>query len=87
MRNVIFAKAGKFNDNEEVFLSSRMRQRKINYTIYHRNDYTTEIVIPADVFKAAFALDRSTGVYHNSLTYGQLKALPGVKVSLDYSPC
>ena len=87
MRNVIFAKAGWYNSSDEVFLTSHTRQKKLNYTIYHRNDYTTEIVIPADIFKANFAFDRSTGIYRNNLTYGQLKALPGVKVRLDYDPC
>lgn len=87
MRNVIFARAGYYNDSDEVFLTSRSRQKKLNYTIYHRNDYKTEIIIPQDVFKANFEYDRSTGIYRNSLTYGQLKALPGVKVSRDYDPC
>ena len=29
-----------------------------------------------------FTFDRSAGVYHNQLTYGQLKALSGVKVTV-----
>ena len=87
MRNIIFAKAGYFDDKDEVFLSSRARQKTRNYTIYHRNAYTTEIIIPQDVFKANFVFDRSAGVYRNNLAYGQLKALPGVKITLDYDPC
>ena len=29
-----------------------------------------------------FTFDHSAGVYHNQLTYGQLKALSGVKVTV-----
>ena len=87
LRNVIFAKAGTFEDNDGVFLSSRTRQNNRNYTIYHRNNYTTEIIIPPNVFKANFVFDRSAGIYRNNLTYGQLKALPGVKITVGYDPC
>lgn len=87
MRNVIFAMAGFFDDRDEVYLFSRSRQKKVNYTIYHRNKYTTEIIIPVEVFKANFAFDRRSGIYRNNLTYGQLKALPGVKMALYCDPC
>ena len=87
MRNIIFAKAGTFKDSDKVYFSSRSRKKNLSYGIYHNNDYTTEFIIPQNVFKEHFAFDRSTGVYHNQLTYGQLKALPGVKITIDYDPC
>ena len=80
MRNIIFAKAGTFKDTDEVYFPSRCRKKNLSYDIYHHNDYTTEYLIPQNVFKEHFTFNRSTGVYYNQLTYGQLKALPGVKV-------
>ena len=82
MRNIIFVKAGTFKDSDEVYFSSRSRKKNLSYGIYHSNDYTTEFIIPQNVFKEHFTFDRSAGVYHNQLTYGQLKALSGVKVSV-----
>lgn len=82
MRNIIFARAGTFKDSEKVYFNSCCRKKSLSYGIYHNNDYTTEFLIPQKVFKENFTFDRSAGVYRNHLTYGQLKALPGVKVAV-----
>ena len=87
MKNIIFAKAGTFKDSDKVYFTSRCRKKNLSYGIYHNNDYTTECIIPQKVFKENFTFDRSTGVYHNQLIYEQLKALPGVKITIDYDPC
>ena len=82
MKNIIFAKAGTFKDLDKVYFSSRSHKKTLSYGIYHNNDYTTEFIIPQNVFKEHFTFDRSAGVYRNQLTYGQLKALSGVKVTV-----
>ena len=87
MKNIIFAKAGTFKDSDKVYFSSRSRKKNLSYDKYHNNDYTTEFIIPQNVFKEHFTFDRSAGVYRNQLTYGQLKALPGVKITIDYDHC
>lgn len=87
MKNIIFVRAGTFKDSDKVYFTSHHRKKNLSYCIYHRNDYTTKCIIPQKVFKENFTFDRSTGVYHNQLTYEQLKALPGVKITIDYDPC
>ena len=87
MKNTIFVKAGTFKDSRKVYFTSKCRKKNLSYDIYHHNDYTTEFIIPQKVFKENFIFDRSTGMYHNQLTYGQLKTLPGVKITIDYDPC
>ena len=87
MKNIIFAKASTFKDSRNVYFTSSCRKKNLSYGIYHNNDYTTECIIPQKVFKENFTFDRSTGVYHNQLIYEQLKALPGVKITIDYDPC
>ena len=82
MKNIIFVKAGTFEDSDKVYFTSRNRKKNLSYSIYHNNDYTTEFIIPQNVFKEHFTFDRSAGVYDNQLTYGQLKALSGVKVTV-----
>lgn len=87
MRNIIFAKAGTYKDSDDVFFTSRCRKKNLSYGIYHRNKYTTEFLLPQNVFKKHFTFDRSAGVYRNLLTYGQLRVIPGVKVSvIDHEP-
>ena len=87
MKNIIFAKVGTFKDSRNVYFTSSCRKKNLSYGIYHNNDYTTEYIIPQNVFKEHFTFDRSAGVYNNQLTYGQLKALHGVKITIDYDPC
>lgn len=82
MRNIIFAKAGTYNDSDEVYFTSRCRKKNLSYGIYHNNYYTTEYIIPQNVIKEHFTFDRSALLYRNSLNHGQLKALPGVKVAV-----
>ena len=82
MKNTIFVKAGTFKDSRKVYFTSKCRKKNLSYDIYHNNDYTTEFIIPQKVFKENFTFDRSAGVYHNQLTYGQLKALSGVKMTV-----
>ena len=82
MRKIIFAKAGTFYDEERVFFQSRSRQKSAKYTIYHRNDNTTEWAIPIDIFKRNFKYERSSGIYRTELTYGALKEIPGVIVTI-----
>ncbi len=82
MKNVIFVRTGPFKDSDKVYFISRSRKKNLSYDIYHNNGYTTEFIIPQNVFKEHFTFNRSAGVYHNQLTYGQLKALSGVKVTV-----
>ena len=82
MRNIIFVKAGTFKDSDKVYFSSRSRKKNLSYGIYHNNDYTTEFIIPQNVFKEHFTFDHSAGVYHNQLTYKQLKTLSNVKMTV-----
>ena len=82
MRKIIFAKAGTFYDAESVLFQSRARQKSEKYTIYHRNDNTTEWAIPIDIFKQNFKYERGSGIYRTELTYGDLKEKPGVIVTI-----
>lgn len=73
MANVIFEKAGKLNDKEDVFLMSRQRKYKHDQTIFHNNDYHTLVTIPLLFFKQHFKYDHKTRTYKNNLKWSELK--------------
>ena len=82
MRNIILSFAGLRQNWDEIFVTSRHRKNSGNYTIFHHNDSTTEFRIPADVFKANFRFERSSGIYRTKLSFGDLRAIQGVKETI-----
>ena len=82
MRTVIFSFAGLRPDWEDIFMASKHRERSKNYTIFHHNRYTTEFRIPMDVFKENFKYERFSGIYRTKLTWGDLRAIQGVKETI-----
>ena len=79
MRNIILVFAGIRQNYDNAFVMSEHRKKSGNYEIFHHNDNTTEFRVPADVFKAYFKYDRSSGIYRTKLTFGDLRAIQGVK--------
>jgi hypothetical protein len=71
MANVYFRVAGmkKHNDLNVVFLQSQNRLKSLNDSIYHRNDFTTQLQIPQSEFKKNFQFERSSGIYRTKLTW------------------
>lgn len=77
-----FEFAGKVNLHEIPFLTSRDRRKRAGETVYHRNDFHTILLIPVDVFRAAFEYDRFSDIYRTCATYHELVAL-GAKLETE----
>ncbi len=84
-RKVIFSLPGKRRDTSDVFLQSENRKYSTSYTLFHKNDFTTELIIPYDVFKKHFKFDRLSGIYRTQLTYGELKQIKSVRITVTES--
>ncbi len=56
----------------KVFLQSRNRLKSLNRTIFHRNDWNTDLRIPIESFKKNFKYEHFTGTYRTELCYCDL---------------
>ena len=58
--------------NEPILFTSKKRCKRVPSTVFHNNSYSTFYRIPEWLFHTKFKYNRSTAVYENSLTYGDL---------------
>ena len=82
LKMVRFNVAGKQKPYDKVFLTSRHRSYKKVDTIFHRNDYHTEIKMDKEVFKTNFKFNKSTWIYDNltKITWKELEEIADIYV-------
>ena len=84
MKRVRFEIAGRIDNLDAApFLTSRNRRKKSGMTIFHRNEYTTIIMIPDWTLKKYFKYNRYSGVYFTNLTWRELLRA-GVYIVSEY---
>lgn len=67
MKTIYFRKAGLIPTNLDNFFLTSKHRVKVNSTIFHNNDYSTEYRFPVEFFKRHFVYNRSTGIYKTNL--------------------
>lgn len=70
-----FWKAGDFSKHTDtLFLTSHNRVRNRLSHTFHRNDFTTFIIIPKEL-RSRIQYERKTGIYRTDITYAELMKL------------